>query len=162
MADLGYEHKTGEMAQDHKSGFTLVEPGWKKVVIIASEMKDTIAGNGKYLELTDEIQDGTSRTLIDRLNLVNPSEQCQKIGRGALDKIALAVGHKGALTKSEILHGRPFEVKVEIEEKPSLKGEIDPETGKIKMYKNNVIKDYRPVHASSAAPAGAAKSPVGW
>ena len=155
MADLGYNSAPEQDAPGHKAGFEIVEPGWKKAVITASEVKDTKAGNGKILNFTYEIQDGTGRTLTDRLNIVNPSEVAQKIGRGALGKIALAVGHKGALTRTEPLHGRPFEVKVTIEE-----FESNTEPGK--MLKSNKCEDYRSVQAASAAPAGAGKAPMGW
>ena len=154
MSDLGFVSKA-EDAEGHRGGFEIIEPGWKKVVIVKSEVKPTKAGTGKFLEFTYELQDGTGRSLTDRLNILNPSEVAQKIGRGALSKIALACGHKGELSKTEPLHGRPFEVKVEVEE-----FESNTEAGK--MLKSNKCSDYRPVQTASAAPAGAAKSPVGW
>ena len=155
MADLGYNSTPETDAEGHRAGFEVVEPGWKKVVITASEVKDTKAGTGKILNFTYELQDGTGRHLTDRLNIINSSEKAQIIGRGALGKIALAVGHKGALTRTEPLHGRPLEVKVEIEE-----FESNTEPGK--MLKSNRVTDYRPVQTASAPSAGTAKAPMGW
>lgn len=154
MANIGYE-STPQDAEGHKGSFEVVEPGWKKVVIIGSEIKATKAGNGKMLELKYELQDGTGRSLIDRLNIVNPSEVAQKIARGALAKIAVACGHKGNLSDTNVLHGRPFEAKVEIEE-----FESNTEAGK--MLKSNRVSDYRTVQAKSTAPAGEAKPPAAW
>lgn len=158
MANLGYEANVEKDVQEYKAGFEVIEPGWKKVVIVGSEIKDTRAGNGKMLILTDELQDGTKRTLTDRLNIFNPSEKAQIIGRAALAKIAQSVGHKGTLTDSKVLHGRPFEVKIEIEE-----FESNTEPGK--MLKSNKISDYRRIEAATAPATtdkAPDKAPVGW
>lgn len=153
MADLGF-NSTEQDAEGHKGSFEVIAPGWYKVVIVGSEVKPTKAGTGKMLEFKYELQDGTGRTLTDRLNILNPSEVAQKIGRGALAKIALACGHKGDLSRTEPLHGRPFEVKVEVEE-----FESNNEAGK--MLKSNRVTDYRAVTASAPVAAGD-KKPVGW
>lgn len=154
MSELGYNAKPEQDAEGHRGGFEVIEPGWKKVVITGSEVKPTKAGNGKILVFTYELQDGTGRTLTDRLNILNPSEVAQKIGRGALAKIALAIGHKGELSRTEPLHGRPFEVKVEVEE-----FESNNEAGK--MLKSNKCSDYRAVTAPAAS-TGGAKPAAGW
>lgn len=136
MAEIGYAVNPEQDAAGHKGAFSVVEPGWKKVVIVGSEMKTTKDGAGKYLELKYELQDGTSRTLTDRLNILNKSEVAQRIGRGALGKIALACGVKGQLTDSNILHGRPFEVLVSVKEEPSKNNPAE-------TFRSNEIGDYR-------------------
>ena len=93
MSELGF-NSTPQDAEGHRGSFEVIAPGWHKVVIVTSEIKTSKAGTGKLLEFKYEIQDGTGRSLTDRLNIVNPSEVAQKIGRGALSKIALAIGHK--------------------------------------------------------------------
>jgi len=162
MSELGYNANPEQDAAGHKGGFEIIEPGWKKVVITASEVKDTSSGKGKMLVFTYELQDGTGRTVIDRLNIVNLSEVAQKIGRGALGKIAVAIGHKDTLSRTEPLHGRPFEAKLTVEDFESNKPEDkDPVTGKGKMLKSNKVTDYRAV--TVAAPVLAAdKTPAAW
>lgn len=154
MAQLGYSANPAQDAEGHRGEFVVVEPGWKTVVITASVVKPTKAGDGKLLELTEEIQDGTGRTLTDRLNIVNPNEVAQRIGRGALGKIALACGVNGALADTNVLHGRPFEVLVTVEE-----FESNTEAGK--RLKSNKITDYRAVKSATPTAAGSSK-PIGW
>lgn len=154
MTDIGYQSNPAQDAEGHRGGFEVIEPGWKKVVIVASEVKPTKAGNGKILEFEYEVQDGTKRPLTDRLNIINTSEVAQKIGRGALGKIALAVGHKGLLTDTKVLHGRPFEVRVTVEE-----FESNTEPGK--KLKSNKVVDYRGCQSVATAPA-TEKPPLGW
>lgn len=151
MPELNYTANPEQDAGGHRGEFKVVPPGWVRVVITASEIKTTAAGDGKMLKFTYEVQ-GAEGTIIDRLNIVNPSETAQKIGRGALAKIALAIGHKGNLTRTEVLHGRPFDVKVSVEDF------ISNTTGK--MLQSNKCTNYRPVQAS--APRLESKSPVGW
>lgn len=114
MADLGFTSKQ-EDVKDYKDGFEIIPPGWYPVVIIESEVKDNSAETGKLLELKLEVQNSSRSTLIDRLNVVHESEVAQRIGRAKLAKIAESIGHKAAVKDSSILHGRPFDVKVSIE-----------------------------------------------
>lgn len=155
MAQLGYESNVEQDVTGFSGSFEVIPPSWYKAVIIESTINDTKAGNGKFLTLKYELQDGTKRTVIDRLNIINPSEVAQKIGRGALAKIALSIGHKGSLSNSNVLHGRPFEIKVEVETFESNK-----EPGK--MLKSNKISDYRTVQAASAPTPSESKAPIGW
>ena len=154
-AELGYNANVEEDVKEYRTGFEIIPPGWVRTVIIESEIVSTKSGTGKMLVLTNELQDGTGRHLTDRLNIINSSEKAQIIGRAALAKIAVSVGVKGAITNSNILHGRPYEVKVEIEE-----FESNTEPGK--MLKSNRITDYRAIQSAPAAAAGTAKTPVGW
>ena len=155
MAEIGYQAEPEKDMEGHSGEFEIISPGWHKVVIIASEVKATKAGTGKILNFTYELQDGTKRTLIDRLNIVNPSGIAQKIGRGALGKIAVACGHKGMLSRTEPLHGRPFEVKISIEDYES-----NRTSGK--MLKSNKCTDYRAVQFTSPTSETKTSEPVGW
>ena len=151
---LGFELKTEEAAAEFSGQFEVLPPGWIQVVVTGSEVKDTKAGTGKMLELVYETRDG--KTLKDRLNIVNPSEVAQKIGRAALGKLAVSIGIKGELKDTNVLHGRPFEIKVEVEEFESNK-----EAGK--MLKSNKVVDYRAAGTATAAPQGdAPKEKKGW
>lgn len=149
MAGLGFGLNTEEAASEFSGAFEVLAPGWYQVVVTGSEIKPTKAGTGKMLELVYEARDG--KTLKDWLNIVNPSEVAQKIGRAALGKLAVSIGIKGELKDTNVLHGRPFEVKVEVDEFESNK-----EAGK--MLKSNKVTDYRAVgSAPAAAPSGGTK-----
>lgn len=162
MAQIPYEVKE-EHAAAHKAVFTVIPPGWYKVVIVGSEIKATKNGDGKMLELKYELHDGTKREMVDRLNIINPSAVAQRIAQGALSKICIAIGQK-TLTDSNLLHGRPFEAKIAVVDFESNKeGDIDPETGKQRMLKSNKVDDYRAVQAGAAtAPTNAVKPPMAF
>lgn len=118
MADLSPLGFAPETTEDMGDGFKVVPPATYKVVIVDSDVKDTKKGNGKVLELKCQIVEGAQvgNTVVDRLNIVNPSEISQKIGLSQLKNICDAIGHKGQLTNSEQLHGKPFAIKVVIEQ----------------------------------------------
>ena len=140
MAQFGEAIDTDEAVKDYKSGFSVVPPGWYTVVITESEVKDTSTG-GKMVVLKNELQDGSGRSLPDRLNIVNKSEIAQKIGRATLAKIAKYCGVNGKLENSDVLHGRPFDVKIVVEKFKSNKAD---ESGNYPMLDSNKITDYRP------------------
>ena len=170
MAELGYKAGTGEFIGEYREGFILIEPGYKKVVIIESDVVDTKAGDGKILTLKLELQDGTKRTTIDRLNIRNPSEKAQIIGKATLDKIIDCIGHKGGVSDSKVLHGRPFEVNIIIEEFPTNRIdpatgalEVDPATGKTRINRSNKVSGYRKCGtATTPAPTPASGAPTSW
>jgi hypothetical protein len=151
----------GFNANDHEpnSGFELIPPGDYEACIVASELKPTKKGDGNLLEIQVSIINGPhqNRKLIDRLNINNPSEDCQRIGRGTLSAICLAVG-KDKPTDSSELHMLSLCIKVGTRKRQ--------DTGDIV----NVIKSYKPcranslasVQASVAVGAGTAKSSAPW
>ena len=187
MSDLDYTINVEEDAKGFtESSFEVLPPGWYKVVIVDSEIVDTKKGAeqrdknlaaiergempvgsegrgvDRILNYTYEIQDGTGRTLIDRMLVNHTSELAQEIGRKRNAKIALSCGYKGTLLRTEPLHGRPFEVKVVVDGFASTKcpGEIS---------KSNKCVNYRPVGGQEETPsvstkttATGSKAPMGW
>jgi len=158
MAELGYETNLDQDVLAYREGFTVTPPGWAKVVIVASDIVVTQSG-GKMLVLDYEVQGGSGGTFKDRLNIMNKSEKAQAIGRATLAKIAQSIGHKGAIADSKVLHGRPFEVKVEIEEFKSNKAD---EHGEYPMLKSNKAGGYRAIQAQMAQKPAEKGEPVGW
>ena len=147
MAELGGKLDTDKEVENYRTGFEIVEPGWKTVVIVGSEVIKTKDGEGKFLEIKNQLQDGSGREVTDRLNIVNKSEVAQKIGRAQLSKIAQCIGHKGELANSDVLHGRPYDVKIAVKPfKSNTTGE---------MIEGNEITDYRPKGEGTSAPAEA-------
>ena len=148
MADLAPLGFAPENIEDMGDGFKVIPPGTYNVVAVESDVKDTKTG-GKMLELKYQIMDGANvgDTLLDRLNIVNSSETAQKIGLSQLKNICDAIGHTGQLKDSNQLHGKPFAVKVVVEEFESNK-----EKGKM-LKSNKIEKRMKKQSASSAAPA---------
>lgn len=163
MADLTPLNYDPAKTEDvGEGGFRVIPPGTYIVMIVASELQNTKAGNGKMLVLTYQIIEGreVGGTLIDRINIVNPSETAQKIGLSQLKKICDAVGHKGQLKDSNQLHGKPFAVKVVVEEFESNKDG--------KTLQSNKVESRMPKSAAAAAPPPAAngeapqQAPLAW
>jgi hypothetical protein len=133
MADLGGVINIEKMAEEFRSGFEVLPPGWYLAAIVKSELKPTSTG-GKQLVLTWRTV-ANNVDIIDRVNIVNTSDKAQSIGRSQLAKIAQCCGLKGELRNSDKLHGRPCKIKLIVEEFESNK-----EAGK--MLKSNKVKDY--------------------
>lgn len=137
---------------EEMEGFKVIPPGVYTVVIVESDVKDTKAGTGKCLELKYQIIEGgqTGNTLIDRLNISNPSDVAQKIGLSQLKNICEAVGHAGQLTNSEQLHGKPFSVQVEIEKFKSNTTSKELESNKIAKRMKRQEPSVTPVPTATA------------
>ena len=131
MANL--EFLSFDANQVQPSNFELLPSDWYDSVIVASILKTTKDGDGKYLEFEQRILSGEyqNRTLFDRLNLVNRNDQAVQIARGTLSAICRAVGVMTPHDSSE-LHNRPLRIKVGIR-----KGEGE-------YNDQNVIKAYKP------------------
>jgi len=116
-------------------------------IITNSELKDTQAGNGKLLAVTFEVVDGeyAGRALWTNLNIQNPSDVAEKIGRSQLASICKAVGVMNP-QDSEELHATPLVVKVGLDKK-------DPSRNACKAFR--AIDDTTPV----AAPAPVKEAP---
>lgn len=163
MADLtalGYD--PAKVEDVGEGGFRVIPPGVYNVVIIDSAVRDTKAGNGKYLEVTYQIIEGREfgKTVKDRLNIIHPNPDVQRIALSQLKKICDAVGHKGQLKDSNQLHGKPMSIRVVIEE-----FESNREPGKI-LQSNRVEIRMPKQSAITAAPPPSAESgqaqPLAW
>jgi hypothetical protein len=93
--------------------FEALPADWYDVMIIESEMKETKAGNGHYLELKEQVISGPyeGRFVWDRLNLDNPNETAVQIARATLSAICRAVS-LGVLRDSTELHNLPLQARV--------------------------------------------------
>jgi hypothetical protein len=128
MASLQF--KASEVPED--KGFEIIPAGKYSAQIIQSEMKDTKAGTGQFLELRLQLLDApyTGRLVFERLNLVNPNETAVKIANRTLADICEAC-NIDELEDSEELHGIELEIELKVEPP---KGDF-PESNKVKRYK---------------------------
>ena len=126
-------------------------PAGKYIAVITdSEMKETRAGTGRYLQLEFEITDGefAGRKLWSRLNIENQNAEAVRMARADLSAICRAVN---VLTPNDSadLHNLPLVIKVHCR-KDKNTGEI---TNDIRGYESKA--NYKPEPKS--APAAAAQ-----
>ncbi len=102
-------------AQAAAVGMETMPTHWATVAIIESEMKPTGGGSGAALNLTCVLQPGmkyAGRKVWIRLNLENSSEKAVEIARAELTSICYSVGVRAAITNTNVLHDKPFDVKI--------------------------------------------------
>ena len=129
-------------------------PAGKYVAVITdSEMKDTRAGTGRYLQLEFEITDGefAGRKLWSRLNIENQNAEAVRLARADLSAICRAVN---VLTPSDSidLHNLPLVIKVHCR-KDKNTGEI---TNDIRGYESKA--NYKPEPKQAPATPMAAQT----
>ena len=148
MADLG-NFNANEV--DPTTTFDPIPAGKYLAAITESEMKDTKAGTGRYLQLTFTIIEGEhkNRILWARLNLHTPNATAVKIARGELSAICHAVGVLQPRDSVE-LHNLPLMITVKCKKRD--------DTGEIV----NEIKGYAKKDAATGQPRQAADNTPPW
>ncbi len=138
MADLGGVFDANAV---QPTSFDVVPAGEYEAVITNSEMKPTLAGTGRYLNLTLQILNGPcqNRKVFDKLNLDNPSDKAVQIARGTLSAICRAVGVLTPKDSSE-LHDKPLRIKVAV-------------TKSDEFGEQNLVKAYKPRNAGPIPPS---------
>lgn len=131
-----------------RSSFDPLPPGDYPAIVSQTDMKDTKAGTGQYIELTIQVIDGefSGRRIWERLNVINPSEQTVQIARAQLNQLAQACG-VNALKDTDQLLDIPFTLTLDIDRKDNTR---------------NRVKGYSPASSAprvAAKPAPAAASP---
>jgi hypothetical protein len=127
MATLNFNAANIEPA----APISALPPGRYPVAISKTEMKDTKAGTGQYLQIELTITSGTAanRKLWARLNLVNQNQQAVDIAYRELSAICHAVGVMQVADSDELL-GREMMVDVGIEKN----GQTGEDTNRVKGY----------------------------
>ena len=135
MATLNFNANEVEPSK----AFDPIPAGKYIAVITDSEMKETRAGTGRYLQLEFEITDGeyAGRKLWSRLNIENQNAEAVRMARADLSAICRAVN---VLTPSDSidLHNLPMVIKVHCR-KDKNTGEI---TNDIRGYESKA--NYKP------------------
>ena len=113
------------------SDFALLEAGDYEAIVVESDKKPTSTG-GSQLVLKLQIVSGPAknRTVFDRMNLWNKSDQAVAIARGQFSALCRAVGVLSP-SASEELHNKVLIVKIATEKRKD-NGEI-----------RNVVKGYK-------------------
>lgn len=155
MANLGQTFDPTEIPEDERS-FDLIPSGQYEAQIVESEIADTKRGDGKMLNLTLEITSGQfeRRKLWDRVNIVNPSAEAQRIGQRRLADYCEATG-AGAIQDSEQLHYKPMLVTVGVDKDKT--GEY-PDKNKITRVKALAGRSAPAARPTTAQAGGQAQS----
>ncbi len=142
---------------DPSNHFEAVPAGDYEVMVVASELKMTKDGNGQYLQLELQIQNGQfhGRKLFDRLNLHNNNAKAVEIAQRQLSQLCHAIGVMQVMD-SEQLHFKPCIARVAVRSEPGR----DP-SNEIKGYKvsatvpGSMATSAQQPAAPFAAPTGA-------
>lgn len=136
---------------DPDAGFEPIPDGEYVAIITESEMKPTSKGTGQYLQVKMEIVDGQhkGRTLFDRFNLQNPSEQAVNIAMRQFSALCHAVNVLRVQDSCQ-LHNIPFIAKVKCKKRTD-NGEW-----------TNEIGGYKAKSATSSAPQQQATGAAPW
>lgn len=92
-----------------ESQFEPIANGDYPIMFVESEMKQTKAGTGAYLQLVAEVIEGPQkgRRLWERLNLQNQNQTAVEIAQRALSQICHAIGQMQVNDSAE-LHNKPL------------------------------------------------------
>jgi len=92
MANLGEAFSTDDLPQGQ--GYDLLPDGWYFVTIAKADLNNTKAGNGQKIDLRLDITGPThqGRVLFAALNIRNPSQKAEEIGRQQLGEVMRAIG----------------------------------------------------------------------
>lgn len=146
-----FDFDVSSYVDDRPSTFEPLAPGEYTAMVSASDLKDTKAGTGQYIELVIDIIDGPSagRKIWERLNIVNPNKQAEDISRIALNRLLVACGKPDA-KDTESIHDVPFKLILDIDRK-------DPTRNKVITYKPAQSLSAPRMVTNFAAPASATK-----
>ena len=152
MAQIDFDATTVEPS----TTFDAIPKGEYLAMAVDSELKDTKAGNGQFLQIVWEIVDGEhkGRRLWSRLNIVNANDTAVKIARAELSAICHAVEVMKPKDSTEF-HGKLAVINVVLEPRADRPGEF---SNSIKGYKSPDAKKNTPPSTATTTSA-AAKPP---
>lgn len=144
MAFLG---QTYDFTDVPEPSFDPIPTGWYRAKVSGSRLKDTKAGDGKYLEVEFTILGPSyeGRRVWGRFNLENPSDRAVEIGRAQFGELCRAVG-KIQITNSDELHGEELQIRVT----------VTPERDGYDA--GNDVKRYKPLEGGMSASLGTANT----
>ena len=147
MANLSFS--AANVAPVAPRTFDPLPAGEYDMIITKSEVKQTKAGTGQYLQLEMQVAAGeySGRRHWERLNVSNPNKQAEEIAKAALASLCIAIG-KPDIEDTIELHDIPFVASVEIDRK-------EPDRNRIVGYSSAEAAP-----AAKAAPAARPAAPA--
>ena len=146
MAKLGITINKADLPEDSQGDYSPIPDGWYTTQVTGAELKDTKAGTGQYIKVEHTIvgEQFSGRKVWGNINIQNPNEKAEEIGRQQLNKLMTAIG-LNMLEDTDELVGKDVSIKLKIKE---ASGGYDA---------SNEVKGYKA--SGSAAPAGGPSAP---
>ena len=157
MAFLNEAFDVNELPQGNTGNYEPLPAGWYTVTISQAELKDTKAGNGQYIKLRYDVTGPShqGRVVFGNLNIKNPNQKAEEIGRQQLGDIMRAIG-LAKVTDTDQLIGNSLSIKLDVKQDAQYGA-----SNEVKGFKS-VSGSAAPVAASmpaAAAPASAKAAP---
>lgn len=94
MAQLGQTFNTNELPENGGGDFTPIPAGWYTAKISEADLKETKAGNGRYINIRYDVTGPSheGRVVFGMLNIKNPSRKAEDIGLAQLGELLRAIG----------------------------------------------------------------------
>jgi len=120
MAFFDEAFDVDSIPEPEKRDFEPIPAGWYTATIAGAEVKTTKAGTGEYIAVRFDITgpQHQGRVVFTNLNVRNPNETAERIGREQLGNIMLACGIK-KLPNCEMLVGGSLSIKVVVKNDPT-------------------------------------------
>jgi len=151
MAHIGMSFTDEDLASTGDGDFSPLPAGEYSVTIDGADLKQTKAGDGTYINLKMIVDGPTNmgRVVFSMLNIQNPSQKAEAIGRGQLGDILRILGIAAATFEdTDQLLGGQMIVKLVVKE---AQGE----------YKaGNNVQAYKPLTGGTQSPAQRQPSPA--
>ena len=145
MAFLDQEFNVDSMPVGN-GNFDPLPEGWYTATISGAELKSTKAGDGEYIAVKYTVTGPThqGRVVFGNLNIKNPSQKAEEIGRQQLREVMLAIGLPKVRDTDQLIGGQ-------------LSIKLSVRTGE---YAGNEVKRYKAIGGAPAlAQAYAAPAP---
>lgn len=145
MAFLDQEFNVDSMPVGN-GNFDPLPDGWYTATISGAELKATKAGDGEYIAVKYTVTGPThqGRVVFGNLNIKNPSQKAEEIGRQQLREVMLAIGLPKVRDTDKLIGGQ-------------LSIKLSVRTGE---YAGNEVKGYKAIGGAPAlAQAYAAPAP---
>lgn len=152
MAFLGETFSTDSLPEGRS--YDLVPEGWYSAVISKADLGQTKAGNGQKIDVRFDITGPThqGRAIFTAINVRNPSQRAEEIGRQELGNIMRAIGLSQVQDTDQLVGGQ-LQIRVKIK--------VPSDEDKARGYteSRNEVGGYKAV-AGSTPPMGATPNPA--
>lgn len=108
MAFLGQKFDLDDLPEGSSGDFKLLPDGWYNAIIASAEVRTTKAGTGQYIAVRYDITGPTheGRVVFGNLNISNPNEKAEEIGRKQLGQLMAAIGLRSVQDSDELVGGQ--------------------------------------------------------
>jgi hypothetical protein len=114
MAFIGETITVDELPQSERN-YELIPEGWYTANITKAELNNTKAGTGQKIDVRYDITGPTQqgRVIFASVNIRNPSQKAEEIGRQQLGEIMRAIG-LAQVTDTDQLIGATLQIKIKV------------------------------------------------